>query len=137
VDSLLHHTDFGDADTSKTGSRKWIERVYLTSKELGETKDREEADWGEEIDGKVAVQATHSMDTTKTPSVNLLSARKKVKVDETPVNVLPVRKKAKVAGSDATVKTATAPVEVTDAPAEPAVTVLCGGLIRKKRKVEN
>ncbi|PWW78575.1 DUF1714-domain-containing protein [Tuber magnatum] len=100
VDSLLNHSDFGDVEGAKKGSRKWIESVQPGVVEKG--------DWGVGIVGQVKAAGNAKEESgqgigTGNAAVNTLSAglvRRKSSTSGNGVNLLDaglVRKKSKTA----------------------------------------
>ncbi|RPB03474.1 DUF1714-domain-containing protein [Choiromyces venosus 120613-1] len=133
VDSLLNHSDFGDLESAKRGSRKWIESVQPGVAEKG--------DWGVDVVGLIKVAESTKEQENGTGGgggvvVNTLSAGLVRRKSSTPsiagVNVLSaglVRKKSRVAGEEEGKLPG-----VTEVQEKNGVNILSAGLLRKKPK---
>ncbi|KAG0134350.1 histone acetylation protein-domain-containing protein [Tuber indicum] len=129
IDSLLNHSDFGDIESAKRGTRKWIESVQPGVAEKG--------DWGVDVVGLVKVVENgrgENGNGTRAGgvAVNTLSAglvRRKSSTPGNGVNLLDaglVRKKSKAADEKLP--------GVTEEQERNGVNVLSGSLLRRGPK---
>lgn len=129
IDSLLNHSDFGDIESAKRGSRKWIESVQPGVSEKG--------DWGVNVVGLVKVvqngkQGNGDGAGSGEAAVNILSAglvRRKSSTPGNGVNALDpglVRRKSKAVEEKLP--------GVTEEQKQNGIVVLPASLLRKKPK---
>lgn len=132
TDSLLNHSDFGDIESAKRGSRKWIESVQPGVSEKG--------DWGIDVVGLVKVVQNGKQENEGGAGsgeviVNTLSAGLVRRKSSTPgnngVNALNpglIRRKSKAVGEEEKLP------GVTEEQKQNGVAILPASLLRKKPK---